>query len=140
MRQVRENIAIRPMLAAAAIGIAGALGWAQTGEAGSVGSPVAAAHVSKTVRVAADDTGHAEARCPRGYVATGGGVHIAVEAPLTVDYDAPSPDGRGWQADVSSYEDDGGASYSFRLTAVCARGSVAFPAEASSRAVRRRGR
>lgn len=133
------RIAKRAGVAGAVIA-AGALASAQAGEAGSVGSPVALAHVSQTVRVAADDTVHAEARCPRGYVATGGGVHIAVEAPLTVDFDTPSADGRGWQADVSSYEDEGGAAYSFRLTAVCARGSVALPAEASSLPARPRGR
>ena len=125
---------------AGAVVAAGALASAQAGEAGSVGSPVAIAHVTKTVRVAADDTVHAEARCPRGYVATGGGIHIAVEAPLTVDFDIASDDGRGWQTDVSSYEDEGGATYAFRLTAVCARGSVALPVEASTRASHRRGR
>ncbi|MDP8942860.1 MAG: hypothetical protein M3N16_01870 [Actinomycetota bacterium] len=126
---ISQRVAVlvkKPALAVAALAALGAtLTWAPDSPAGSYQSPLQVTHVAKMVRVAADEVVDAEAECPRGSIATGGGLDYGVDEPLYVDASHASKDGRGWVARAGSTAEEGEETASFTVTAVCARGVLA---------------
>ena len=138
---ISQRIAVlvkKPALAVAAIAALGAtLTWTPDSPAGSYQSPLQVTHVEKTVRVAADELVDAEAECPRGSIATGGGLRYGVDEPLYVDASHASKDGRGWVARAGSATEEEDEVATFTVTAVCARGVLAAAPKAATARKRR---
>ena len=121
---------------AAVVAVAGGIGLysADAGQAGAI-APVAAAHVAKSVSVTGDEVETGRAKCPEGYVATGGGVRLPQDSPVVIESDAVTTDGLGWEARVSSADEDDTDRHRVHITVVCAKGStVAYGAGAKAAA------
>ena len=89
-------------------------------------------HVRKSVKLAPGASARAVAKCPEGFVATGGGARTADDSPVMVEFDAPAGDGHGWEARAEHIDEDDDAA-SVVVTAVCAKGYMLAAQAAQAR-------
>ena len=83
---------------------------------------------SVEVNVAPEDIADGTARCPRGYLATGGSVAHGATDPV---FEGPDGTGRGWAASASNFNAHG-ETYGFNIYVVCAKGTRGVTLRASS--------
>ncbi len=67
-----------------------------------------------------------------GGVATGGGSRVADDSPVMVEFDAPTADGRGWEARAEHMDEDDDSA-SVTVTAVCAKGYSVAQSQGAAR-------
>ena len=89
-------------------------------------------HVRKSVRLAPGASARAVAKCPEGFVATGGGARTANDSPVMIEFDAPTAGGHAWEARVEHMDEDDDAA-SVVVTAVCAKGYMLAQAQTAER-------
>lgn len=107
------------------------LSWAEQSPAGKFDA-FQVTHVRKSVKLAPGASARAVAKCPDGFVATGGGARTANDSPVMVEFDAPAADGDAWEARAEHLDDEDDAA-SVVVTAVCAKGYFAPSSQVAKR-------